>query len=67
MKRKKWMISGCDTARAKELSARLGLTHLASCALCARGIDTPAAAEEFMQTDLSGLHDPMQLLSLIHI
>ena len=61
MKRKKWMISGCDTARAKELSARLGLTHLASCALCARGIDTPAAAEEFMQTDLSGLHDPMQL------
>ncbi|WP_087065864.1 single-stranded-DNA-specific exonuclease RecJ [Intestinibacillus massiliensis] len=61
MKMKKWVTAQPDLDRARALCKECGFTPLAAAALCARGIDTADGVRAFLNTDPSGLHDPMRL------
>lgn len=61
MKIKKWVTAAPNLAAARSLSAACGFSPLAAVALCARGVDTPEKARDFLATDIDGLHDPMRL------
>lgn len=64
MKIKKWVIAAPDAECAQSLSAKCGFTPLAALALCARGVNTPTEAAQFLATDVSELHDPMKLCDM---
>lgn len=61
MKMKKWVTAAPDLAAARSLSKACGFSPLAAVALCARGINTPQKAHDFLATGSEGLHDPMRL------
>lgn len=61
MKMKKWVTAQADPDRARSLGRECGFTLLAAVALSARGIDTADKVHAFLNTDPSGLYDPMGL------
>ena len=61
MKSKKWNIAGPDRERIRSLTQQCGFAPLTAAVLCARGLDTPEKAAEFLSDDISGLHDPFLL------
>ena len=61
MKSKKWNIARPKGDSIRTLSRACGFAPLTAAVLSARGYDTPEKAAEFLDTDLSGLHDPMLL------
>ena len=60
MKYKKWNLAAPEGRAVQELR-RAGLPALAAVVLCARGLDTPAAAEGFLSAGEAPLHDPFLL------
>ena len=60
MKYKQWNRMGGDP-RARLALERAGVPPLAALALSARGIQTAAQAEQFLASDLSLLHNPMEM------
>ena len=61
MKSKKWNIAAPNREKIRNLSRQCGYAPLTAAVLCARGLDTPEQAAEFLSCDLSGLHDPLLL------
>lgn len=61
MKMKRWVTASPDLETVRSLAQACGFTPLAAAALCARGIETPADAHAFLETDPAKLHDPMLL------
>ncbi|MDR1217807.1 MAG: single-stranded-DNA-specific exonuclease RecJ [Oscillospiraceae bacterium] len=60
MKFADWVINGFDRHAAVGL-CKHGLNPLVSVFLASRGVCDPASADEFMDTDLSAVHDPFLL------
>ncbi|HBX22337.1 MAG TPA: single-stranded-DNA-specific exonuclease RecJ [Desulfotomaculum sp.] len=56
---KKWRVKASDPAMQFILSRKLGVSPLMAQLLINRGIFTAAAAKDFLDVDLSGLHSPM--------
>lgn len=61
MKTKKWNIAWPDMDAIRTLINQCGYAPLTAAVLCARGMDTPEKAADFLNYDLSGLHDPFLL------
>ncbi|MDP4109852.1 MAG: single-stranded-DNA-specific exonuclease RecJ [Bacillota bacterium] len=61
MKQKKWIVSGFDRDKAEALQKATGLSDLAVSVLCARGIDSPQRAADFLDSSPDVLHDPCLL------
>ncbi len=61
MKTKKWKIARPDAETVRLLGSEGGYPVLTAAVLSARGIRTPAEAEEFLSTDTGRLGDPMGL------
>ena len=61
MKTKKWNIAWPDINAIRKLTNQCGYAPLTAAVLCARGMDTPEKAADFLSHDLSGLHDPFLL------
>lgn len=64
MNAKKWIVAEPDTLQVRSLAAGSGLPTLAAAVLCARGIDTPQLASEFLNSKASSLLDPMELAGM---
>ena len=64
MKTKRWVVADPDEARVRELAAGGGYAPLTAAVLAARGIDTPAAAQAYLNCDPAGLHDPFLLADM---
>ena len=60
MKYKKWNLAAPERS-AVEWLRRAGLPALAALVLCARGLDDPAAAQDFLSAGEAPLHDPFLL------
>ena len=60
MKYKKWNLAAPEGSAVQGLR-QAGLPALAAVVLCARGLDTPAAAEAFLTAGEAPLHDPFLL------
>ena len=58
---RKWVITGADGVKAAQLAADLKVLPLTARLLCARGIDTAAAATEFYDTNRLHFYDPFLL------
>lgn len=56
-----WITREVDEARARRLGAALALPVPVAKVLISRGIDTPAAAERFLNPRLSDLSDPFEM------
>ena len=61
MKTKKWNIAWPDINAIRKLTNQCGYAPLTAAVLCARGMDTPEKAADFLSHDLSGLQDPFLL------
>ena len=61
MAAKKWTIRKHDHKRASEFAREVGVPPLIAALLLARGYDTNAKADEFLNPSLSHLHDPFLL------
>lgn len=61
MKIKKWIISSVDKEKVKQIQSEYGFTSMVAQTLCARGIDTFEKVENFLQTDINRLHNPILL------
>ena len=64
MKTKRWVVADPDEARVRALAAGGGYAPLTAAVLAARGIDTPAAAQAYLNCDPAGLHDPFLLADM---
>ena len=60
MKYKKWNLAAPERSAVEGLR-RAGLPALAALVLCARGLDAPAAAQDFLSAGEAPLHDPFLL------
>ena len=60
MKYKKWNLAAPERSAVEGLR-RAGLPALAALVLCARGLDDPAAAQDFLSAGEAPLHDPFLL------
>ena len=60
MKYKQWNRAGVSSGAVDAL-VEAGIPRLAAMVLCACGMDTPEKAKEFLNDDLSLLHDPFLL------
>jgi single-stranded-DNA-specific exonuclease len=58
---KRWRLANCDPPSVAALQQAAGLPTVVAQLLIARGIDTPAAAKDFLHPKLSGLRDPAEL------
>lgn len=61
MTAKKWNILKHDQERVRTFAVELGVPPLVAALLLARGYDTNAKADEFLNPSLSHLHDPFLL------
>ncbi len=61
MRRKKWIISSQDQQKTELLEHSLGIPSLAAKVLVARGVDDEKTAREYLEKDISHLHDPFLL------
>lgn len=61
---KLWRVRDYDPARAKKLSAALGLSPTVAGLLAARGIHDPAAAARLLKPSYDQLHDPALMLGM---
>ncbi|WP_269524503.1 single-stranded-DNA-specific exonuclease RecJ [Coraliomargarita parva] len=59
-----WTTIETDVARARELSARLGVSEVMGHLLCQRGLTTAEQAEEFLRPRLAMLDDPFALQNM---
>lgn len=57
----RWVIADAPAGPAEALRRALGLEELVASCLVRRGIDTPGAAEAFLDPRLKSLSDPMSL------
>lgn len=56
-----WAFSAYDEQQARDISRQCRVSPAFARVLCSRGLTTPAAVEEFLNPDLSRLHDPFAL------
>lgn len=59
MQTKHWAAAEQDWERARMLMREGGYSLLTAAVLVARGMDTPARAAAYLDTDFSGLHEPL--------
>ena len=64
MLEKRWEIAKHDHRAAEELAGLIGVRPLTAALLIARGYDTVAAAESFLNTSESNLSDPSLLAGI---
>ena len=58
---KRWVLCDCDERRRDELVAALGVSPIVAHLLLNRGVDSTAAARQFLAPDLKDLHEPSLL------
>ena len=63
-KSKRWRIAEGDPTAATALAEALGVSPLLAGLLIRRGCTTPETARTFLDTPLSGLHDPHLMLGM---
>jgi single-stranded-DNA-specific exonuclease len=56
-----WRVTQTDLHRTEALAAGAGLPRLVAALLITRGVETPAEATRFFDSDVSALHDPFAL------
>ena len=61
MKEKRWINRSFSPSDAQNLARQMEIPLLVAQVLCARGLCTRQAVEEFLSTDSAGLHDPFLL------
>ena len=61
---RKWIVRQTDAARAKELSAALGISPIVANLLVARGHERVDSATAFLNPSLDQLHDPSLMLGI---
>src|ERR1043165_5624725 len=61
---RKWIVRQTDAARAKELSATLGISPIVANLLVARGHERVESAATFLNPSLDQLHDPSLMLGM---
>ncbi|MGQ9630589.1 MAG: single-stranded-DNA-specific exonuclease RecJ [bacterium] len=57
-KKRRWKVKERDEYLCQNLASRLGIPEVIAQILINRGIDTETEAREFLQADISHLHDP---------
>jgi single-stranded-DNA-specific exonuclease len=61
---RRWQFSPVDPAHSRSLAESLNLPEAVAQILCARNLEDPVAASEFLSPSLSRLHDPLLLLDM---
>lgn len=56
-----WAFSSCDDMQARDISKQCGVSPAFARVLCSRGLTSPSVVEQFLNPELSGLHDPFLL------
>lgn len=59
--KKKWIYKNCDEAKVREMADRLGVSDMVARLLVNRNITCPKEAQNFLNPDLSRLHNPFLL------
>lgn len=61
---KRWIITECAKEQREDLSQALGVSEYIAEILLKRGIDSFAAAQEFLNPSLTNLSEPMEILNM---
>ncbi|HEV2706523.1 MAG TPA: single-stranded-DNA-specific exonuclease RecJ [Pyrinomonadaceae bacterium] len=61
---KRWLVRGCDRARARALAGALGLSETVAALLVARGITNAEDALALLRPSFDQLHDPFLMLGM---
>jgi len=59
-----WVVSARDSEQARKLAGELGLPEAIASLLVGRGIETVAAAKDFLRPSVEQLHDPYLMLGM---